>query len=115
MLLTGRALMYSGKFSAAIEKFNGYLSTAGKKSEKNTNLAKKSIEECNAALIVTKDTLRIEINNIGGNINSSADDYAIVLASGGHKMLFASRRALSEKSKNYYKDTKFDENIFSAD
>jgi outer membrane protein OmpA-like peptidoglycan-associated protein len=115
LLLTGRALMYNGKFSTAIEKFNGYLSSKEKKSKENITVAKKSIEECNAALSVTRDTLRIEINNIGGNINSSADDYSEVLTSDGLKMLFASRRALSAKAKNYYKDSKFDENIFSAD
>jgi outer membrane protein OmpA-like peptidoglycan-associated protein len=115
LFLNGRALMFNGKFSEAIEKFNNYLSSPEKKSKVNINLAKKFIEECDSALIVTKDTLRIEITNIGANINSSADDYAIVLAPGGHKILFASRRGLSEKKKNYYKDTKFDENIFSAD
>ena len=115
LLLTGRALMYSGKFSEAIEKFNSYLSSPGKKSKGDIILAKKYVEECNAALIVTKDTLRVEINNIGGNINSTADDYSEVLSSNGLKMLFASRRALTAKADNYYNDTKFDENIFSAD
>jgi outer membrane protein OmpA-like peptidoglycan-associated protein len=115
LLLIGRALMYNGKYSAAIEKLNGYLSSPDKKSEENIFLAKKSVEECNAALIITKDTLKIEISNLGGNINSTADDYSEVFASGGLKMLFSSRRALTAKAKNYYQDTKFDENIFSSD
>lgn len=115
LLLTGRALMYNGKYSAAIEKFNSYLSSPDKKSGENIFLAKKCIEECNAALIVTKDTLRIDIKNIGGNINSTADDYSEIFASGGLKMLFSSRTALTAEAKNYYKDTKFDENIFSSD
>jgi outer membrane protein OmpA-like peptidoglycan-associated protein len=115
LLLTGKALMYNGKYSDAIDKFNSYLSSEGKKPKDNIAVAKKSIEECNAALIVTKDTLRVEINNIGGNINSTADDYSVVLSSDGHKMLFASRRALTAKPDNYYNDTKLDENIFSAD
>jgi len=115
LFLTGKALMYNGKFSAAIEKFNSYLTSAEKKSKGNILIAKKCIEECNAALVVTKDTSRVEINNIGGNINSTADDYSIVLSSDVHKMLFASRRALSAKPEYYYNDTKFDENIFSSD
>jgi outer membrane protein OmpA-like peptidoglycan-associated protein/tetratricopeptide (TPR) repeat protein len=115
LLLTGRALMYNGKFADAIEKLNRFLATTERKSKENIALAKKSIEECNSALAVTKDTLRLEITNIGGNINSSADDYSEVLISGGKSILFASRRALTAKAKNYYKDTKFDENIFSAD
>jgi outer membrane protein OmpA-like peptidoglycan-associated protein/tetratricopeptide (TPR) repeat protein len=115
LFLTGRALMYSGKFSSAIENFNNYLASPGKKPKENIILVKKYIEECNSAEIITKDTLRIEIGNLGGNINSTADDYSEVLASDGIKMLFASRRALTPKAKNYYSDTKFDENIFSSD
>jgi outer membrane protein OmpA-like peptidoglycan-associated protein len=115
LLMAGRASMYCGKFTDAIEKFNSFLSSPGKKSKENTILAKRCIEECNAAPIVTKDTLRVEINNIGGNINSTADDYSIVLSSDRHKMLFASRRALTANADNYYPDTKLDENIFSAD
>jgi outer membrane protein OmpA-like peptidoglycan-associated protein len=117
LLLTGRALMYNREFSAAIEKVNSYLSSPDKKYRDNIFLAKKCIEECNATLIVTKDTLRLDIKNLGGNINSTADDFSEVFASGGLKMLFSSRRALTAKakSKDYYPDAKFDENIFSSD
>ena len=111
LLLTGRALQYSGRFSEAIEKFNDYLSSPGKKSEENIALAKKCIEECNSALIVTKDTLRIEINNIGANINSNTDDYSEIFTADGKTMYFASRREMP-KSSNCYPDSKFDENIF---
>ena len=115
LLLTGRALMYSGKHSEAIDKLNSYLTSPEKKSQRNIILAKKCIDESTSALAVTKDTLRVDISNIGGNINSSADDYSEVLTSDGLKMFFGSRRALSEKGKRYYKDTKLNENIFSAD
>ena len=115
LFFTGRALMYKGKFISAIDELNNYLSSSRRKPKKNVILAKKYIEECNAGLIVAKDTLRVEINNIGGNINSTADDYSEVLASGGKKMIFASRRALTANAKSSYPDTKLDENIFSSD
>jgi outer membrane protein OmpA-like peptidoglycan-associated protein/tetratricopeptide (TPR) repeat protein len=111
LLLTGRALQYSGRFSEAIEKFNGYLNSPGNKSKENISLAKKCIEECNSALIVTKDTLRIGINNIGANINSNTDDYSELFSADGKTLFFASRRELP-KSGSRYPDTKFDENIF---
>ncbi|MGA2406498.1 MAG: OmpA family protein [Bacteroidales bacterium] len=113
LLLTGRALQYSGRFSEAIEKFNIYLSSPGKKPPRNTSLAKKCIEECNSALILTKDTMRISIENIGPDINSSSDDYSEILTADGKTMYYASRRELS-KSGNRYSDTKFDENIFTS-
>jgi outer membrane protein OmpA-like peptidoglycan-associated protein/tetratricopeptide (TPR) repeat protein len=115
LFLSGSALMYNGKFNEAIEKFKNYLSSRGKKPAANTLNAKKHIEECESALVVTKDTLRLEIKNIGGNINSAADDYSEILSSSGSKMLFASRRAMTANAKSNYADSKFDENIFFSD
>ena len=111
LLLTGRSLQYSGRFSEAIEKFTGYLSSPGKKTQKNILLARECIQECNSALIITKDTLRISIVNIGPNINSSSDDYSEVFTSDGKTIYFASRRELPKSGKRH-PDTKFDENIF---
>jgi outer membrane protein OmpA-like peptidoglycan-associated protein/tetratricopeptide (TPR) repeat protein len=111
LLLTGRALQYSGKFSEAIEKFNGYLNSIGKKPEEKISLAMKCIEECNSAILITKDTLRIKIENIGASINTNSDDYAELFSRDGKTMYFASRRELP-KSSSYYPDSKFDENIF---
>lgn len=111
LLLTGRALQYAGRFSEAIDKFNSYLNSEGKKSEADISLAKKCIEECKSGLIVTKDTLKIEIVNIGNNINSGADDYSELFSTDGKTMYFASRRELP-RSSDYYPDSKFDENIF---
>ena len=112
LLLTGRALQYSGRYSEAIEKFNAYLNSPGKKPKENmlirqTNILRNVI----LPLIVTKDTLRISIENIGPNINSAADDYSEIFTSDGKTMYFASRRELP-KSVKRYPDTKFDENIF---
>ncbi len=58
LLLAGRALQFSGRFSDAIEKFTAYLSTSGKKPQKNIMSARQYIQECNSAVIVTKDTLK---------------------------------------------------------
>ncbi len=110
-LLTGRALKYAGRYSDAIKEFDEYLKSDVKKSKGNISVAKKSIEECNSALIITKDTLRIEITNPGANINSEADDFAEVLTSDGKTMYFASRRE-QPGSSSHYPDSKFDENIF---
>lgn len=115
LLLTGRALQYTGKFEEAIDKFKSYLSSGVKKSDKNIALANKCIENCNSALTISKDTLRIEIKNIGVNINSTADDYSEVITADGRKLYFATRRATTSKASNYYDDTKFDENIFTSD
>jgi outer membrane protein OmpA-like peptidoglycan-associated protein len=115
LLLTGRALQYSSRFKEAIEMFNNYLANHPKKPVTLVALAKKCIENCNSAKNVTNDTLRIDIKNIGGNINSDADDYSIVMSPDGKKMFFASRRSTGIKVKTHFKDSKFDENIYSSD
>ncbi|TAL61786.1 MAG: hypothetical protein EPN88_14355, partial [Bacteroidetes bacterium] len=111
LFLTGRALQYAGRFSEAIEKFNVYLTSHVKKSKENIIMAKRCIEECNSALIITKDTMRIAINNMGANINSNSDEYSEILSADGKTLYFASRRELPN-SGSRYNDTKFDENIF---
>jgi len=113
LLLTGRALQYSGRFSEAIKKFTVYLSASGKKSQKNILIARKCIDECNSALVVTRDTMRISIVNAGPNINSGSDDYSEIFTADGKTIYFASRRELPKSGKRH-SDTKFDENIFTS-
>jgi outer membrane protein OmpA-like peptidoglycan-associated protein/tetratricopeptide (TPR) repeat protein len=110
LLLIGRSLQYSGRFSEAIGKFTGYLSSPGKKTQKNILLSRKCIQECNSALIVMKDTLRVSIDNLGPNINSGSDEYSEVFTADGKTMYFASRKELPKSGKRH-PDTKFDENI----
>lgn len=111
LLLTGRSLQYAGKFPEAIEKITGWLNSPFKKSEEDIDNAHRFINECNSAIIITKDTLRLDIKNPGANINSDADDYAVIFSYDGNTMYFASRREFS-KSSTVYDDGKFDENIF---
>ena len=113
LLVTGRALQYAGRYDEAIEKLNEYLNSPGKRKSVNSDLAKKTIIECNSALIVTNDTLNAVIENMGANINSSSDDYSEVISSDGKIMYFASRRE-TPKSSDFYSDYKFDENIFMS-
>jgi outer membrane protein OmpA-like peptidoglycan-associated protein/tetratricopeptide (TPR) repeat protein len=115
LFLSGRSLMYNGRFNEAIDELKNYLTTPGKKSRAKVAGVKQNISECESALIILRDTLRLEIKNIGAYINSPADDYSEILTSDGSKMLFASRRAMTAKTKSNYPDKKFDENIFSSD
>ncbi|HUX96280.1 MAG TPA: hypothetical protein VMV47_11175 [Bacteroidales bacterium] len=98
LLYTGRALQYTGEYSEAIEKLTGYLKIKDKKSESNLILARKFIEECNAAIELTKDTVDIELSNLGANINSDRDDFAPVFTWDGQTIYFASERETAKSS-----------------
>ncbi len=113
LILTGISLQYSGRYSEAIEKFNDYLKVVKKKDKKNISQVTKYIEECKSALIITRDTLRISINNIGATINSNTDDYSELFSANGNTMYFASRRK-QVNSNSSYTDSKYDENIFES-
>jgi outer membrane protein OmpA-like peptidoglycan-associated protein len=111
LLLAGRALQYSGRYSGAIEKFTAYLSLPGKKNKNNIMLAREYIQECSSAVLLTKDTLRVSIENPGPNINSESDEYSEILTLDGKTIYYASRRQVPKSGKRH-PDTKFDENIF---
>ncbi len=92
LLYTGRALQYTGDFYAAIEKLTTYIKSKGKKPENNLILARKFIEECNAAIDLTKDSVNIEVTNLGANINSDSDDFSPVFTWDGQTIYFGSER-----------------------
>ncbi len=115
LLLMGRALIYKARFMEAEEKINMWLATPLKKNLADINFAKRLVAECQNGVLITRDTIRVEITNMGGNINSDADDYSEVLSADGKKMFFATRRSLKRKESSHYKDTKYNENIFVSE
>jgi len=110
-LFTARSLQYAGRFPEAIDMFGKFLSSQVKKSDEEIVKIKKCIDECNSAIILTKDTLNVTIDNLGGTVNSYSDDYSEIITADGKLMYFASRREV-EKSDKRNTDTKYDENIF---
>ncbi|MCK7536391.1 MAG: hypothetical protein MZV63_38135 [Marinilabiliales bacterium] len=110
-LSIGRALHYAGRYSEAIDELNKYLNSGRKNPKESIALAKKQIAECLSAIEITRDTMEIGIRNLGQAINTSADEYSEVFTSDGKTMYLGSRKGL-EKFNDYYKDSKFDENIF---
>ncbi|MGD0581338.1 MAG: OmpA family protein [Bacteroidales bacterium] len=115
LLLTGRALIYRSRYAEAEEKLKAWLDSGSKRSRSDIAFANRLLDECRSAAIIAKDTLRVEIKNASGNINSNADDYSIVLTADGKKMFFASRRPVKPKESSHYKDTKYNENIFVSE
>lgn len=112
-LLTARSLQYAGRFPEAIDMFGKYLSAQVKKSDEDLVKIKRCIDECNSAVILIKDSIKVTIQNLGGTLNSYSDDYSEIITADGKMMYFASRREI-EKSAKRNNDTKYDENIFMS-
>lgn len=96
LFYTGRALQYTGRYAEAAEKLTAYLKSKEKKQESNFTMARRFIEECYAAIELTKDTIDIEITNLGANINSGNDDLSPVITSTGTTIYFSSQRPLGK-------------------
>jgi tetratricopeptide (TPR) repeat protein len=115
LLLTGVALQYAGRYQEAADNLEAYISTGVKKPERSVEIARKRLEESKNSLLGQSDTLNIEIQNLENGVNTDADEFSPVLSSDERKLYFASRRALTPGARNYYADTKFDENIFVSE
>jgi outer membrane protein OmpA-like peptidoglycan-associated protein len=112
LLLWGRSLLYNGKFSEAEAKLRSYMELLGNKKSPVKDFVNRLLDECLNMAELTKDTVRIELKNPGGNVNSNSDDYSVVLTADGNKMFYASRRPAKVNQKSKYSDTKYDENIY---
>jgi outer membrane protein OmpA-like peptidoglycan-associated protein len=111
LFFTGWALQYNNKFEDAVAKFNEYKSSADPKHSGDLlALADKHIDECNSAMNITRDTLRIKVTNPGPAVNSESDDYSEILTADAETMYFASRRQTGRSFE--HSDMKYDENIY---
>jgi dipeptidyl aminopeptidase/acylaminoacyl peptidase len=63
-------------------------------------------------IIAERDTLRIEIEKLGNEVNSDFDDYAPVITADGEYMYFTTRRPVTDKEKKRNRISQ--ERIFEA-
>lgn len=71
-----------------------------------------SFSQTNKLIIAERDTLRIEIERLGEEINSDFNDYAPVITADGGYMYFTSRRPYTEKEKKKNRESM--ERIYEA-
>jgi outer membrane protein OmpA-like peptidoglycan-associated protein len=111
-----RAYHQTLEFDRAIEEYNKHLSTLSPKLiSRDGPEIKRMIQECENGKALVANPLRVIITDLGENINSVADDYNSVLASGDSIMYFTSRRIHNEKAKRSAYDNKFFESIYMSE
>jgi len=112
-LMMARAYHYNLMFDEAINGYRTYLDSLSEKERKRLDVdVEKWIQECRHGKELVQDTLRVEITNLGGNINSSYDDYNPVLSSTGARMYFTSRRPFAGHDRRHPLDNKYYEDIY---
>jgi outer membrane protein OmpA-like peptidoglycan-associated protein len=112
LFLLGRAYQFSGQYIEAVGKYTEYLEADLKKNTATMESVRKYIDECNSAMIIMADTVRVSITNPGDAVNSPYDDYSPVLNRDATKLYIASRRPVGRKTSGVYADGFADENIF---
>jgi outer membrane protein OmpA-like peptidoglycan-associated protein len=111
--MIGRGYHYNHQFDNAIEEYRKYLDGLSEKERKKLNIDfDKLIQECENGKKLIQDTVRVQIVNIGNNINSSEDDYNSVITSNGNRMYFTSRRQYLPNTRRNHFDNKFNEDIY---
>ena len=91
-LKLGQSRHLNYKFEAAIEAYNLYLRHNPKINEEDKSAVNKRVTECRYGMELMQDTVRVEIRNLGENINTEYAEYNPMIVSDGSKLLFTARR-----------------------
>ncbi len=112
-LMMARAYHQNLMFDEAIKAYRAYADSLTEKEKKHLTVdIDRLIRECESGKQLVLDTLRVEIRNLGGAVNSKSDDYNPVLSSTGARMYFTSRRPLDQGARRNPFDNKFNEDVY---
>lgn len=113
----GNAKQYSGDFDEAIEQYKLFIDSQKQLPEKKRSKmevsAEKRIDECNNAKEMINNPIRVWVDNLGANINTSFPEYGATLPVDESYIIFTSRRdygsankknGVDENDNQYYED-----------
>lgn len=89
----GRGYHLSSMFEMALKEYKIHLTKiTGKEIEAEKKLTNKLIRECNTAIEMVKNPIRVWVDNLGKNINSPFPDYAAQISADESVIIYTSRR-----------------------
>lgn len=111
--LLGVAYQQNYRFEEAIDQFTFFRQslTPQEAIQRRSDIDRR-IFECNNAIQLVKNPIRVFIDNAGSNVNSEYDDYSPVLSPDGTTLFFTSRRPLGRNPRQDGVDNKYFENVF---
>ncbi len=89
--LIGQAYHLSGNWNKAIEHFDKFLKHKNL-SEEDKKATKKRLEECENGKAISKNPVRVFIDNLGKKINSPYPEFGMVIKEDGSKLYFTARK-----------------------
>lgn len=123
LFILAEALHLNGDFDKAIVKFREVIQMAKSNLAKSPASVKKyyiddiavcelKIHQCESAKILTLDTLIVEYENLGNNVNSTYPEYSPVLSLNEEMLVFTTRRNKGVNNKTPFGEIYQDEDIF---
>jgi flagellar motor protein MotB len=114
-LMLARAYQLVLEFDKAIEHYNAHLEALDKQADKDEYASRlsKYLEECVHGKELSREPVRVIIQNLGAQINSRYDDYNPLFDTGDSALFFTSRRPYGNSKRNPA-DNKFNEDIYRA-
>ncbi len=88
----GRARHLNYQFKQALDSYSTFLGMHPKLDEEKTNAVKKHITECRSGMELMRDTVDVEISNLGPNINTEYPEYNPMILADGSRLIFTARR-----------------------
>ena len=80
------------KFDSAIEEYETLLELVPADAQELQDRIKREIETCNNAIELVKKPVKLEVKNLGPNINSASDDHSPLISADGETLYFTTRR-----------------------
>jgi len=105
---TGRVYHLNSEWDKAIQEYSIYLNSIKDKNEiKDVN---KKIEECKNGKILSQNPIRVWVDNLGPEVNTSFNEYSPVITTDESVLMFTSRRPggvgnkMDENKNEYFED-----------
>jgi len=111
----GQAYHMNNQLDKSLEAYNTFNSTASNKDKKYYQIAKR-LAQIDYAKKMVATPVKVNIENLGKNINSRGGDYAPSISADGRTMIFTSRRADTKGGEvDKGGDFKYFEDIYISD
>lgn len=92
LLKLGRARHLNYEFDQAIKAYSSYLAKYPKMGDEKKKMVRKRITECRSGIEILKDTVDVEISNLGPKINTEYPEYNPMILADGSRLIFTARR-----------------------
>lgn len=105
----GRVYHLNSEWDKAIQEYQYYLNNGKMKAEDSKDVQKK-IQECNNGKILSQNPIRVWVDNLGTEVNTSFNEYSPVITTDESVLMFTSRRPggvgnkMDEMKNEYFED-----------